>query len=502
MGISGKRSVWIQISLLLSFLFAQYSVASEYALHIKRGNKSAIVDANERTVLLRGVNLNALGDYYQANPNSPTVIPANKTDFEEMQNLGFNVVRLILSWSFLEPLPGMIDEAYLQKIHNFVDLAKAHGMYTVLDMHQDAWGKYIASDGSENCGFFEPSIGWDGAPEWATITEGLSTCRVPGLRELSPATAKAFENFWHNKNGIQDNLINVWKRLAVEFADEPAVAGYDLINEPNFGISLGWSQTFLMGKFYTKALKAIRKAERSVPGGFEHIGFFEPSAEWSAFGITLPPLGFFYFDNNIVFSPHLYSGSITITGDVASGFKHAKNIANIYRAPFWSGEWGWFGKNTESGIWEYAQHEDAYLVGGAVWSWKQACGDPHTQKVWNGRVVHDTQHQLNITYCPGNIEGGISPEYKTVISRAYPKYSPGELIELSSDPFTGELTLRGKTESPGTLSLWVPRSDRVDIPVVRNSSGEPTNPNVSNISADGYVVDLMVSGLYEVSITY
>ncbi len=369
---------------------------------------------------------------------------------------------LILNWSFLEPLPGMIDEAYLQKIHKFVDLAKAHGMYTVLDMHQDAWGKYIASDGSEN--------------------------------------------FWHNKNGIQDNLINVWKRLAVEFADEPAVAGYDLINEPNFGISLGWSQTFLMGKFYTKALKAIRKAEGSVPGGFEHIGFFEPSAEWSAFGVTLPPLGFFYFDKNIVFSPHLYSGSITITGDVASGFKHAKNIARIYRTPFWSGEWGWFGENTESGIWEYAQHEDAYLVGGAVWSWKQACGDPHTQKVWNGRVVHDTQHQLNITYCPGNIEGGISPEYKTVISRAYPKYSPGELIALSSDPFIGELTLRGKTGSPGTLSLWVPRSDRVDTPVVKNSSNaidrETINAEVSNVSIDGYLMDIEVNGEYGVSISY
>lgn len=487
------------ISLLLPFSTVQ---ASDYPLHVKRGAKPAIVDSLGRTVLLRGVNLNALGDYYQANPDFPTVIPADENDFIQMENLGFNVVRLILSWSALEPMPGMIDEGYINKIRHFVELAKSHGMYTVLDMHQDAWGKYIASDGSEECGFFEPSIGWDGAPSWATITDGLSTCRVPGLRELSPATAKAFENFWHNRNGIQDNLVNVWARLASEFANDPAIAGYDLLNEPNFGISLGWSQTFLMGSFYTKALKAIRKAERAVDDGFKHIAFFEPSAEWSAFGVTLPPLGMFYFDNDIVFSPHLYSGSITITGDVASGFKHAKNIAKLYRAPFWSGEWGWFGEGTEAGIWEYAQHEDAYLIGGAVWSWTQACGDPHTQKVWNGRIVEDTQNQLNITYCPGDVAGGISPEYKTVISRAFPKHSPGEVSSLSSDPYLGHLNVKGTTLNSGDIIFWVPKSDRITTPTVTDQDGEAMAFDLSPVNGEGYLIRVPVSGHYEVSMQY
>ena len=366
-------------------------------LQVLKSQTPAITDDQSRTVLLRGANLNTLGDYYQANPEMPTKIPASQQDYAEMASLGFNVVRLVLSWSALEPTRGQLDPTYLETIRTHVGYAKSQGIYTVLDMHQDAWGKYIASTQADQCGFFEPAIGWDGAPAWATITDGASTCRFPGLREMSPAVARAFENFWRNRDGIQDALIDTWAKLAAEFATEPAVAGYDLLNEPNFGLSVGFSQTLMMGSFYTKALRAIRKAETAAEG-FHHIAFFEPSVEWSAFGTTLWPIGFFLFDSNIVFAPHLYSGSITVIGTIESGYAHAAQAARFYRTPFWSGEWGWFGEGaeTEASVWRYAQMEDQYQIGGAVWQWKQACGDPHPQKVWNGRPVTETQNQVNL----------------------------------------------------------------------------------------------------------
>lgn len=469
-------------------------------LHVERGANPAIKDQQNRTVLLRGVNLNALGDYYQANPEQPTVIPAGEEDFVQMASLGFNVVRLVLNWSRLEPQPGEINEAYIQQIREFVQQAKAHGLYTVLDMHQDAWGKHIASDGSETCGFFERAIGWDGAPAWATITEGASTCRLPGVREVSPAVATAFENFWRNRDGIQDALIRVWTRLAREFANEPAVAGYDLLNEPNFGLSAGWTHTFLMGNYYTRVIRAIREAERSVAGGFSHIAFFEPSAEWSAFGVTLWPIGFFMFDPDIVFAPHLYSGSITITGTIESGYQHAKRVADFYRAPFWSGEWGWFsaGDDAENGVWQYAQYEDEYRIGGATWQWKQACGDPHPQKLWDGQPVQETQYQVNIIYCPGDVEGGINPVYRTVLSRAYPRHSPGELTQLSSDPYQGEFLMEGHTSQQGTALVWVPQSERREFPLI-----SPAQSLISRQSVPGgYLLGLSVSGNYRVRIHY
>jgi endoglycosylceramidase len=472
--------------------------AASLPLSVRKGSLPAVVDSQGRTVLLRGTNLNSLGDYYAANPAYPTVIPATEEDFERMASLGFNVVRLLVSWSFLEPQPNVIDEAYIAKVREHVMLAKKYGMYTVIDMHQDAWGKYIASSGTEDCGFFERSIGWDGAPAWATLTQGRSTCRYR-VREISPAVATAWENFWRNKQGIQDNLIRVWARLAREFAAEPAVAGYDLINEPNFGLSVGVSQTLFMGNYYTKALRAIRAAEKSVPGGFAHIGFFEPSVEWSAFGTTLFPIGLFMRDPNIVFSPHLYSGSITVTGDIATGYRHAAKVAAVYRTPIWSGEWGWFGDPTSSepSIWTYAQHEDKYLMGGAVWQWKQACGDPHTQGRWGGIDPVGNQNQLNITFCPGDVDLGVNPAYQRVLSRAFPQHTPGALTALASDPYTGKMTLSGNTTAPGVAKLWVPSSPRVTAPVI-------TGGRVERVTAvkGGYLADVRVEGIYRLAVDY
>ena len=473
------------------------SLSALLPLHVEKGRKPAIKDSLGRTVLLRGVNLTALGDYYQANSEQDTVIPADERDFDQMAALGFSVVRLIVSWSRLEPVRDQIDEAYIDEIRTFVELAKQRGIYTVIDMHQDAWGKYIASNGTETCGFFERSIGWDGAPDWATLTDGQSTCRFTGVRETSPAVATAFENFWRNKEGIQDQLIKVWSRLAREFADEPAVAGYDLINEPNFGISAGLTHTFLMGNYYTKAIKAIRAAEKRVEGGFSHIAFFEPSVEWSAFGKTLWPIGLFMFDPNIVFAPHLYSGSITVIGTIESGYQNAKQVADFYKTPFWSGEWGWFGADDEADIWRYAQNEDKYQIGGAIWVWKQACGDPHAQWIWEGQEVQKTQYHMNIVNCPDNSDGGINPAYERVVSRAYPRNAPGNIDLLSSNPYTGEFVLEGITEESTEADIWVPVSGRESYPFVSGSD----NVTVTEVNG-GYRVKAMVEGNYQLTISY
>src|SRR5438045_1821185 len=114
-------------------------------LHAVRGVEPQIVDATGRQVLLRGVNDNQLGDYYQADPAIPSTVPLAEADFTQMAGLGFDAVRLIVHWSLLEPEPGVIDDAYLAQIHEAVSWAATHGIYVVLDMHQDAWGKYIAT---------------------------------------------------------------------------------------------------------------------------------------------------------------------------------------------------------------------------------------------------------------------------------------------------------------------------------------------------------------------
>src|SRR5215831_7208829 len=66
-------------------------VATKLApLHATRGANPAIVDDSGRQVRLRGVNVNSLGDYYQADPALPPVVPVTEADWADMAKQGFN----------------------------------------------------------------------------------------------------------------------------------------------------------------------------------------------------------------------------------------------------------------------------------------------------------------------------------------------------------------------------------------------------------------------------
>ena len=57
---------------------------------------SRIVDQQGRTVILRGVNVNQLGDYFQGNPAVPSTLPFSRSDLERIAALGLDSVRLIV----------------------------------------------------------------------------------------------------------------------------------------------------------------------------------------------------------------------------------------------------------------------------------------------------------------------------------------------------------------------------------------------------------------------
>src|SRR3712207_2927666 len=64
-----------------------------------------------RSVLLRGVNVNSLAEYWQGTP-FPTTFPLARKDPERIAAIGWNVVRLLVSWSRLQPQPGFEDSDY------------------------------------------------------------------------------------------------------------------------------------------------------------------------------------------------------------------------------------------------------------------------------------------------------------------------------------------------------------------------------------------------------
>ena len=327
------------ISLGLSALLPAVSPASASAsaglsAGFLRAEGSTITDGDGNQVLLRGVNVNQLVDFYRPRPEVDDTRPLTEDDFAGIAEQGFNVVRLNISWSALEPTRGELDDDYVEQITDAVGWAKKYGVYTVLDMHQDSWFNGGTEEGTECRPGTDPMWGYDGAPEWATITDGAPRCQFQG-RDISPAGNRAFEHFYHDTDGIQTALVETWGKLAEVFKDEPAVAGYNLLNEPGFGQTAPVTTSYLLGRFSDRAIQSIRAA------GASQIVFVEPSILWSGLGFDSGPPPGFTNDANIVFAPHLYAESLTMDRSLGippivgmpRQFDLAQRVADSYDAP-------------------------------------------------------------------------------------------------------------------------------------------------------------------------
>ena len=396
---------------------------------------AVLADQRGAQVVLRGVNVNQLGDYYAADPGLPTVQPLTEQDFVDIAAMGFNSVRLVLSWSLLEPVNGRIDPAAIDRAKQAVSWAADHGIHVVLDIHQDAWGKgVVAPEGTTCRAGTSPMTGWDGAPDWASHYDEAPPCQFTG-RDLAPNVLRAFTSFYADRDDIQDGLVAVWGRLASEFGGDPAVVGYDLLNEPSFAEQAPLTSGMLLGRYYARAIRAIRSGEARVPGGYAHPVFLEPSIWWSGFGVDpLPPHGF-TTDSQVVFAPHLYNESITMdqslgltTVGIERGYALAARAAARWGAPLWVGEWGTFGDPAENleRNGRFTAMEDKYRIGSAVWVWKQGCGDPH---------VHPAAEAGNIrrVACPQGTALPTDNEQIEPLKRPYPRTAPGRILAVRSE---------------------------------------------------------------------
>jgi hypothetical protein len=422
------------------------------------GSAPVIGDSAGRQVLLRGVNVNQLVDYGQPDASKPTVRPLSEADYAQMASrYGFDVQRLNLSWSQLEPARGQFSQAYIARVRQAVDWAAAHGIYTVLDMHQDTYSKYVTATPGTACRTgATPEFGNDGAPAWATLSDGAKGCGFQG-RDLSPNVEQSFTNLYDNTGGIGSQYADAWGELARAFAGDTAVAGYDLLNEPGPGNSPGVTSALLLGRLYEQAIIQVRAAESRAPGGFHHLVFFEPSILWSGLGFDVTPPAGFSSDPGLVFSPHLYSQSITMDQGlgvtlvtIEQGFALAERTAAAYGVPLWSGEWGWFGTSAgvASNLDRFLDQQNAGQLGSAIWVWKKACGDPQT-----GATDPDSG-SLNPVSCSTGKDLPSPAFQATALGQAYPRSVPGRLSSLASSPAGVDLHLTGT--GTGILDVWIP----------------------------------------------
>jgi endoglycosylceramidase len=177
-------------------------------------------DGAGRVVLLHGVNQVA-----KQAPYYPAAFGFGDDDAAFLAQEGFKAVRLGVLFAGLMPTPGEVDTAYIDHLAESVDTLARHGLFVLLDFHQDGFGLAFRDDGF---------------PEWMTITDGLPNppdAVFPTYYITNPALQRAFEHFWANSPGpngigLQDYFVQGLERLVDRFAGSAYVLGYELLNEP------------------------------------------------------------------------------------------------------------------------------------------------------------------------------------------------------------------------------------------------------------------------------
>lgn len=164
--------------------------------------------ANSRErVTLVGVNLSGAGFGSSVLPGkhgTNYIYPA-ESYYQKYAELGLNLVRLPFLWERIQPqLDGELNAAELARLVQSLDFADKHGVKVILDLHNyyRYYGKLIGSD------------------------------EVPIA-----------------------SFADVWRRLAIEVGNHPALSGYGLMNEPHNTNGL-WPEAALA------ASQAIRQIEQ------------------------------------------------------------------------------------------------------------------------------------------------------------------------------------------------------------------------------------------------
>jgi endoglycosylceramidase len=178
-----------------------------------------------------------------------------------MQRLGLNVVRLGVLWSGVEPTRGHYNETYLDQLDTIVTLAATHGVYTLLDWHQDGISEHFCGEGAPSWAIrraeqpqlrypfpFAPAFNdsslfyveekMGGAPTLPTRSACL-TSHGPGWGETTRETAQAYQAIYSNWQGVADAFAMAQAKLASRFVRRPEVLGIELLNEPFAGALIG-----------------------------------------------------------------------------------------------------------------------------------------------------------------------------------------------------------------------------------------------------------------------
>ncbi len=221
-------------------------------------------------------------------------IESVKSQLDLLEDLGFNVVRLLISWKAIEPRPNPnLDELlpegrrYLIYVKEIIEALYARNLYVILDFHQD-----IAHE----------LFGGDGFPDWAIAISSESQRQEQSADPkdkkwqikyaINKPVRETLKSFWLNRltnteAGIENFPVRTHLEKTIgqtakffrslnDGLGHPAILGIEPFNEPHpVGLPKKLFEERLLLEYYTNVDSEIRRFDPDV------FIFLEPRVDWT-----------------------------------------------------------------------------------------------------------------------------------------------------------------------------------------------------------------------------
>ena len=373
----------------------------------------AFRDGQGRQLLFRGYNAKAapvfdvtFADGRTANETFDSFDESGAARFEQM---GWNVMRIPVSWSGLEPQPQQYSQAFLQKVTDLLALARAHHFYVFIDMHQDAYSK---------------EIGEDGQPLWAIVPPPTMLLSGPSddSRRLSSQALNAGWSFFADAPAtdgrlLQDAFVAAVQQVVQRVAGDPTVLGFEAFNEP---IVLKQQE---LDDFHARFAFGVHAIDRDAPILFEPAATRNqtdqailPDAPWS--------------NGPGAYSPHIYTGQFSLPTQngwasmdptvLEPSMQNAANEAAAWGTPLFVTEFGCDQSTSRGALWLSAELDlqDRFLASSTAWEYSGP-------GAWGFRGSNEVEWPATV---------------KTM-ARTYPRAIAGDLVAIER-PAPGHMLVR------------------------------------------------------------
>jgi endoglucanase len=419
-----------------------------------------------------------------------------RSDMDSLHAWGFNSVRLPMHYNLFtlpvdkEPVAGQ--NTWLQKgfalTDSLIGWCKANGMYVILDLH--------ASPGGQGNDL--------------------------NISDRDPSKPSLWQSEANRKKTIA-----LWRKLAERYAGESTVAGYDLLNEPNWGFEdtlkdrngLSEQKNIPLKQLLVDITTSIREVDK------KHIIIIEGNGWGNNYRGMLGP-----WDNNMVLSFHKYWNK-----NDQQSIQHILNYRNEYHVPVWLGETG---ENSNTWFTEAIHLFETNNIGWSWWPLKklgnnnplQIPSNPDYDSLtdyWNGKSnkapnAENAYHGLMELALHSKTENNIvhndvvdamirQPFSHTAIPFRSNIISAKTMLEVTDydlgangvayfDRDTANYRLSTGKESTGNLGR-VYRNDGVDIYPVAGAAGHFYVGHIENDEWLQYTIQIPEGGKYKLAIT-